>query len=239
MPVHSERRGRVCVVTIDRVERANSIDLDTALKLSAAFDALAADADARAVVLAGAGERTFCAGMDLGEVRAGRAADINGVPGGFGGLVRREFPKPVIAAVEGAAMGGGFELVLACDLVVASASATFALPEVGHGLIAASGGLIRLPRRIPAAVATELLLTGERLDAERARSLGLVNRVVAPGQAVPAAVALAEAIADRDPAAVSATVRLSRQIVRGEEAESWQASDALAASLQAAGVGAA
>lgn len=231
MPIRREQHDRVSVITIDRPDRANAIDLDTSLELSAAFDELGHDDDIRVVVLTGAGERVFCAGMDLKAVAAGRAADINGVPGGFAGLVRREFPKPIVAAVEGAAMGGGFEIALACDLVVASENACFGLPEVGHGLIAASGGLVRLPRRIPAVLAAESILTGEPIGAGRALALGLVNRVTPPGQALAVALELAAAIADRDAAAVRASVTLARSVARGDESDAWRTSAELAASL--------
>ncbi len=234
MGTERAQEGPVAVLTIDRPHRANAIDLETALELSSALDELAADGSTRVVVLTGAGERVFCAGMDLDAVRVGLADAINSVPGGFAGLVRRSFPGPVIAAVEGAAIGGGFEIVLACDLVVASRSATFALPEVGHGLTAASGGLVRLSRRIPAAVATELLLTGERIDAERARALGLVNRLAEPGGALPAALQLAAAIASRPAAAVNASVTLARRVARGDETEAWRLNDELAAEVAAA-----
>ncbi|HEX4421357.1 MAG TPA: enoyl-CoA hydratase-related protein [Solirubrobacteraceae bacterium] len=224
----------MAVLTIDRPDKANSIDLETALELSNALDELAADPATHVVVLTGAGDRVFCAGMDLGAVREGLAPRINAVPGGFAGLVRRSFPKPVVAAVEGAAIGGGFEIVLACDLVVASRAARFALPEVGHGLTAASGGLVRLPRRIPAALAIEMVLTGERIDADRALALGLVNRVVEPGGALPAALSLAAVIAERPAAAVNASVTLARQVARGDETEAWQMNDDLAAKVAAA-----
>lgn len=234
MGLQSTHEGPVTVLTINRPDRANAIDLDTALALSTAFDQLADDPAVRVVILTGAGERVFCAGMDLGAVRAGLAPQINAVPGGFAGIVRRSFPKPVVAAVEGAAIGGGLEIVLACDLAVASRTATFALPEVGHGLTAASGGLVRLPRRIPAALATELLLTGERIDAERALALGLVNRVTDPGTALTEALALAAAIAARPAAAVDASVALARQVARGDESEAWRRNDELAAWVAAA-----
>ena len=139
MPVSGWQQGNVRVVVIDRPDRANAIDLETAEALADTFDALERDDDTAAVVLTGAGERVFSAGMDLKAVEAGQAGQINGVAGGFAGLVRREFPKPIIAAVNGAAMGGGFEIVLACDLVVAAEHARFALPEVTRGLMAASG----------------------------------------------------------------------------------------------------
>ncbi|MDE3130710.1 MAG: enoyl-CoA hydratase/isomerase family protein [Acidobacteriota bacterium] len=233
MPARSEHREDICILTIDRPERANSIDLETALELSAALDQLAEDEGTRVVVLTGAGDRVFCAGMDLKAVAAGLAEEINNVPGGFAGIVRRDFPKPIIAAVEGAAIGGGFEIVLACDMVVASEQAQFGLPEVGHGLIAASGGLIRLPKRIPPALAVELLLTGEPIGSGRAQELGLVNRVVPTGTALTGALELAALIAARDPAAVRASVTLARTVARGDEAAAWASCADLAADLAA------
>ena len=221
MPARIEHREDVCLLTIDRPERANSIDLETALGLSAALDELAEDERTRVVVLTGAGSRVFCAGMDLKAVQAGLARQINDVPGGFAGIVRRDFPKPIIAAVEGAAIGGGLEIVLACDMVVASELAQFGLPEVGHGLIAASGGLIRLPKRIPPALAVEMLLTGEPMSSTQARELGLVNRVVPTGTALAAALELASTVAARDPAAVRASVTLARSVARGDEEAAW------------------
>jgi enoyl-CoA hydratase len=156
-------------------------------------------------VLTGAGG-TFCAGMDL---RAFLDGDAPEVPGrGFGGLTQAPPTKPLIAAVEGYALAGGCELVLACDLVVAAEDAVFGLPEVGLGLIAGSGGLLRLPHRIPRSVATELALTGDRFDAADAHRWGLVNRLAAPGTARDAAVELAARVARNAPLALAATKRL-------------------------------
>lgn len=231
MPARSVHRGNICILTIDRPERANSIDLQTALEMSTALDGLAEDEQTRVVVLTGAGSRVFCAGMDLKAVQAGLAEEINNVPGGFAGIVRRDFPKPIIGAVEGAAVGGGFEIVLACDMVVASEQAQFGLPEVGHGLIAASGGLVRLPKRIPPALAVEMLLTGEPISSARARELGLVNRVVPAGTTLAAALELADAIAARDPRAVSASVTLARAVARGDEDAAWASCSKLAEGL--------
>ena len=157
--------------------------------------------------------------MDLKAVEAGQADAINGVSGGFAGLVRRDFPKPIVAAVNGAAMGGGFEIVLACDLVVAAEHAQFGLPEVTVGLMAASGGAVRLPQRLPWPVAMELLLLGEPVDAQRALELQLVNRVVPGHEVVDAAVELATRLAAHDPLAVQAAKRVARDLGRrgGEE----------------------
>jgi enoyl-CoA hydratase/carnithine racemase len=191
MALNSWQQGRVRVVVIDRAARANAIDLETSAALAATFDALEADDGTWAVVITGAGERAFSAGMDLDAVAAGEADAINGVPGGFAGLVRREFSKPVVAAVNGAALGGGFEIVLACDLVVAGRSARFGLPEPTRGLMAASGGLVRLPARLPWALTMEHILLGSSLSAEQAHAQGLVNRVVADADVVQAAGELA------------------------------------------------
>ncbi|MGH9027018.1 MAG: enoyl-CoA hydratase-related protein, partial [Acidimicrobiia bacterium] len=163
-------------------------------------------------VLTGSGP-VFSAGADLKVVAKGGGAELDRVPGGFGGIVRREFPKPLIAAVNGPALAGGFEIVLSCDLVVAADHATFGLPEVKRGLLAAAGGLIRLPKRVPLAVALEIGMTGEPIDATRAHTLGLVNRVVPAARVLNEALALAETIAANAPL----SVRLSKQVVRDAE----------------------
>jgi enoyl-CoA hydratase/carnithine racemase len=221
------------VLTIDRPEAANSIDLATARALSVAFDQLSDDNDVRVVVITGAGHRVFCAGMDLRAVQAGEADAINGVPGGFGGLVRRHFPHPVVAAVNGAAVGGGFELVLACDLIVAAENASFGLPEVRRGLIAASGGLVRIARRVSPVVASELALTGASITALEAQRLGLVNEVVPTGQALDAASALAGRIALNAPMALRATKKLLRASLDASEDELWRLNSVLSAEMQA------
>jgi enoyl-CoA hydratase/carnithine racemase len=229
MAVTLDRSGHVGVVTISRPERANAIDLPTARELSAIFDDLEADDTVRAIVVTGAGERVFSAGMDLESVRAGLASEINAVPGGFAGIVNRSLDKPVIAAVNGAAFGGGFEIVLACDMVVANENARFALPEVTLGLVAASGGAVRLPLRLPRAIASELLLTGEPVSAQRAFDLGLVNLVVPTGQALTAAMQIATKTAGNGPLAVRATKRIARtSVLLGEEA-AWQVNDVMSA----------
>lgn len=234
MPVERSRQDHVELIVINRPEAANSIDLETCEQLATAFDELQDEPDVRAVVLTGAGERAFCAGMDMKAVKAGLADRINGVSGGFGGLVRRiDFRHPVIAAVNGTALGGGFELMLACDVVVAAEEALFGLPEVRQGLMAASGGLVRLAKRIPPPVALELALTGEGIDAARAYELGLVNRVV-PRQAVlEEARALALKVAGNAPLAVRASKRLLRFALEGGDAASWELNGQLSAEVLA------
>jgi enoyl-CoA hydratase len=205
-PVRVERPADgVLLLTLDRPEKRNAVDGATSRALAAALDDLDADPELSVGVLTGAGG-TFCAGMDL---RAFLDGDAPEVPGrGFGGLTQAPPAKPLIAAVEGYALAGGCELVLACDLVVAAQDATFGLPEVGLGLVAGSGGLLRLPHRIPRAIATELALTGDRFGAGDAHRWGLVNRLVEPGTATDAAVDLAARIARNAPLALAATKRL-------------------------------
>ena len=144
----------------------------------------------------------FCAGADLKEINAGRAGDLATAPGGFAGIVQRERTKPLIAAVDGPALAGGTEIVLACDLVVASTTATFGIPEVKRSLVAGAGGLFRLGRKLPLNLAMELALTGDPIAAERAYHHGLVNRLVEPGKALDGATALAEQITANAPVAV-------------------------------------
>ncbi|MCD2197973.1 crotonase/enoyl-CoA hydratase family protein [Actinomycetospora endophytica] len=205
-PVRIDRPGHgVLVITLDRPSKRNAVDGRTSRALAAALDDLDGDPDLAVGVLTGAGG-TFCAGMDLAAFLDGDAPEVPGR--GFGGLTEAPPSKPLVAAVEGYALAGGCELVLACDLVVAAEDATFGLPEVGLGLIAGSGGLLRLPHRIPRAKAAELALTGDRFTATDAHGWGLVNRLVAPGTAQDAAVELATRIARNAPLALAATKRL-------------------------------
>jgi enoyl-CoA hydratase len=181
------------------------MDQATAHALADALDELDARDDLRLGIVTGGGG-TFCSGMDLKGFLRGERPSVEGR--GFGGLTERPPRKVLIAAVEGYALAGGFELVLACDLVVASRAARFGLPEVKRGLVASAGGLMRLPRRIPFHVAMEYALTGEMLDAERAQSLGLVNRLSGPGQALDEALKLAAVVAANGPLAVATSKRI-------------------------------
>lgn len=189
----------VAIVTIDRPEVRNAIDLPTARALEAAVDRIDADVEIRAAVLCGSGT-IFCAGMDLKAFSSTGERPITS-RGAFG-IVARPPKKPIVAAIEGKALGGGFELALACDLIVAAEDAAFGLPEVTRGLVAAAGGVLRLPRRLPPNVAMELILTGLPMPAVRALQFGLVNRLVAPGTALQSAVALAATISANAPLAV-------------------------------------
>lgn len=199
-------RDGIATITLNRPHVRNAIDKATADHLAAAVD----DADTRddvvAVVLTGAG-RTFCAGMDLKAFSATGERPIHEERGAFG-FVRKPPEKPVIAAIEGSALGGGLELALACDLIVVSRSTMLGLPEVKRGLVAAAGGVLRLPRRVPQALAMEMVLTGEPITAEQALAAGLVNRVVEDGTALAAAQQLASSIALNAPLAVRAAKRV-------------------------------
>jgi crotonobetainyl-CoA hydratase len=203
-PVHIHRRGAITEVTLDR-PKANAIDAATSRALYIAFRAFEDDEESRVAILTGAGDRFFSAGWDLKAAAQGEAANADHGPGGFAGLSEYfSLRKPIIAAVNGLAYGGGFELALACDLIVAAEHAAFALPESGLGIMADSGGVQRLPRRLPRAIATELLLTGRRLEAEEALRLGLVNAIAPLGSLMTAARDLAETIAAKAPLATQA-----------------------------------
>jgi crotonobetainyl-CoA hydratase len=200
--VELERDGEILVLTIDR-PKANAIDSTTSRALGEAFAGFHADPALRVAIITGAGDRFFSAGWDLKAAASGDPEDFG--PGGFAGLTELfDLDKPVIAAVNGFAAGGGFELALACDLVVAVESARFSLPEVRRGFVADAGGVLRLPKRLPRALAMEMLLTGEPIDAAEAARRGLVNRVVPQGQALVAARELAERILVAAPLAVRA-----------------------------------
>ncbi len=209
----------IAVITINRPQARNAVNGAVARGIAAAVEEFDASADVRVLVLTGAGG-SFCAGMDLKGFLAGDAPTAAGR--GFGGIVERPPVKPVIAAVEGYALAGGFELALACDLIVASQDAKFGLPEVRRGLVAGAGGLLRLPRRIPYHLAMEIALTGEHFPAERLHQAGLVSRLVPAGQALAAARDLAALVARGAPLALAATKRV---IV---ESSDWENSEAFA-----------
>ncbi|MGC7099573.1 crotonase/enoyl-CoA hydratase family protein [Amycolatopsis lurida] len=218
--VRTERIGSTLLITIDRPRARNAVNAAVATGLAAALDELEADPALRAGVLTGA-DGTFSAGMDLKAALRGESPEIDGR--GFGGLTEAEPAKPLIAAVEGWAMGGGFELALACDLIVAAEDAKFGLPEVKRGLIAAGGGVIRLPKRIPYHLAMEFLLTGELVAGRRAGDLGLVNRVTATGDATAVALQLAEQLALNAPLALAAVKKIVRAAGGMPEAEAFAA----------------
>lgn len=207
VPVLVERLDPVCVLTLNRPAALNAVNSALAGALGTALEEAAGDPAVRAVVLTGRG-RAFCAGADLKEIAAGVHSAVEHPDWGFAGVARHWIAKPVVAAVNGLALGGGTEIVLACDLAVADPSATFALPEVRRGLAANGGGVLRLHRQIPPKIALGLALTGDAMDAETALRWGLVNAVSDPGRALEAAVDLAQRVARNAPLAVEATKRL-------------------------------
>lgn len=207
-----ETQGRVALITLNRPEARNAVNGDVAAGMEAAIDQLEADSSVWVAILRanteGQERPVFCAGADLKAINSGGAGGLATARGGFGGFVYRERTKPVIVAVDGLATAGGCEIVLAADMVVATTRSAFGLAEVKRNLIAGAGGLFRLPRAIGQAVAMEVILTGEPLSAERAHSLGLVNRLVEPGKAVEAAMELALKICEAAPLAVYASRRV-------------------------------
>lgn len=203
------RDGRVLEVTINRPDLRNCLHPPAHEELDEVFDAYFADDDLWVAIITGAGDKAFCAGNDLIYSASGKPLYVPF--NGFAGLTSRRMHKPVIAAVNGYAMGGGFETAMACHLIVASESATFALSEVRVGLIAGAGGLIRLPRAIPPKVANELILTGARIDAARAHELGVVNRLAPDGQALKVARELAAEIIAGSPTSVRLSLELMQQ----------------------------
>ena len=210
-PVQARVEGQVLVVTLDR-PKANAIDVTTSRALYAAFTRLRGDPGLRVGILTAAGDRFFSAGWDLKAAAAGEGIEADHGPGGFAGITEFfDIGKPIIAAVNGLAFGGGFELVLAADLVVAAEHAEFALTEVTLGLVADAGGLLRLPARLPRAIAVEYLLTGRRFTAAEAARWGLVNRVVPAAELMPAARELAGAICAAAPLAVAAVLEILRR----------------------------
>lgn len=212
------------IITINRPESRNAMTLVAAKLIAAALDELDARDDLRIGILTGAGS-SFCAGMDLKGFLRGERPSLP--DRGFGGLTKRPPKKPLIAAVEGYALAGGFELVMACDLVVAAENAQFGVPEVKRGLAATAGGLVRLPRQLPYRVAMELILTGDMFPAPRAHACGLVNRLTKPGEALAEAKKLAQSIAVNGPLSVAASKRVVVESQDWPADELWERQAAL------------
>lgn len=207
------------VFTLNRPEARNAINDALAQELGAALAEFDEDESARVGILTGAGGG-LCAGLDLKAFLAGELGET--ADGGFAGFVKHPPAKPLIAAVEGFALAGGFELLLACDLIVVASDARLAIPEVRRGLVADGGALLRLPRRLPFNIAMELAVTGRDIPADRLARLGLVNIVAEPGRALPAAIALASEVAANAPLGVSASKRILRQSASWHPDEQWE-----------------
>jgi crotonobetainyl-CoA hydratase len=217
--------GHVATITVNRPHAMNAIDADVVHGLHAAFDRLAADAGLWVGIVTGAGDRAFCAGADLKAAAVLESQDAD-FRASARGLLRRKLDKPLIAAVNGFALGGGMELALFCDLIVAAETATFGLPEVRRGLLAAGGGLVRLPRAVPLKVAAYHAMTGEAMSAAEALGWGLVNKVVPAGQLLPAALGLAQRLCDNAPVSVRESRNAIYQAVGLSLDRAWEISDA-------------
>ncbi|MDN5913527.1 MAG: crotonase/enoyl-CoA hydratase family protein [Pseudonocardia sp.] len=223
MPVvryEPDAERHIAVITIDRPEARNAVNQEVAERIEEAIDDVEARDELWVTILTGT-PPVFCSGADLKEVARGNVKSLWTEKGGFAGLVRRERTKPLIAAVDGPALAGGTEILLSCDLVVASETATFGIPEVRRSLVAAGGGLFRLGRRIPFAIAMEWALTGDSYPATRAAELGLVNEVTAQGKALEGATALAERITVNAPVAVQLSRSVMLEGTWAEESEGW------------------
>jgi enoyl-CoA hydratase/carnithine racemase len=214
----------IALVTINRPEARNAVNAAVAAGLEAAVDRAEADPDIWAVVLTGAGPHAFCAGADLKEVSAGRSAALATERHGFAGFVRAPRTKLWIAAAQGHALAGGLELLLACDMAIAAETATFGLPEVKRSLVAAAGGVFRLPRALPKAVALEMIATGEPIAASLALQHGLVNAVVPAAEVREAALGLARRVTANAPVAVRESLAIARQALVLDDEALWQMS---------------
>jgi crotonobetainyl-CoA hydratase len=214
--VLAEQRDRVLLITINRPQARNAVSASVALGVGEALDYAEDHTDVWVVIITGAGDVSFCAGQDLKEAAQGIFLDDpRAERWGFAGFVRHAISKPVIAAVNGFALGGGTEIVLASDLAVAADTASFGLPEVKRGLFAGAGGAFRLGRQLPPKIANEVILTGQPISAQRALQLGLVNRVVPAGQVLAEAFALAAMVTDNAPLSVQLSKRVARGISDG------------------------
>lgn len=207
------------LVTINRPNAMNAVNGDVAKGIAALVDQTEADDDIWVVILTGAGDRAFCAGADLKEISKGNAQSLSVPEKGFGGLVYAKRTKPWIAAVGGFALAGGTELALACDMIVASEKSKFGLPEVTRGIVAAAGGVFRLPRVLPKAIAMEYIATGKHIPVEQALQFGMINRLVPDGQHLEGAIELATTISQNAPIAVRESLGVARQALNLEDKE--------------------
>lgn len=223
-----EHVGHVAVLTLNRPAQANAVSPEMTAELAQAAAEVENDPQIRCAILAGSGERAFCAGADLGAIAAGMRDQLYTERGGFAGFATADRRKFWIACVDAPALAGGLELALACDMIVASRRARFGLPEVTRALVAAAGGLARLPRAVPRNLALEMIATGAAITAERALAAGLVNHLVEPGTARAKALEIAEAVARNAPVAVRESLAIARAVFDHAESELLQMSTAAA-----------
>lgn len=227
-------RGHYAIITINRPQARNAVNGAVANGIEAGIDRLEEDDDLWVGIVTGV-PPVFCAGADLKEINSGNAAALQTKRGGFGGIVQREREKPMIAAVDGPALAGGTEITLACDLVVASRSATFGVPEVKRSLVAAAGGLFRLGRKIPLNIAMECALTGDPITAERAHGFGLVNDLCDDGEALERAMALADRVCANAPIAVRESRKVVLEATNAPDDVGWRMSmEGMAKAMQSA-----
>jgi enoyl-CoA hydratase len=230
--VRYETQEHYAILTIDRPEARNAVNAAVAQGIEEGIDRLEADDDLWLGILTGV-PPVFCAGADLKEIGAGRGDALRTERGGFAGITRRTRTKPIIAAVDGPALAGGTEIVLSCDVVVASRTAAFGIPEVKRSLVAAAGGLFRLGRKIPINIAMECALTGDPINAERAYQFGLVNELCEPGLALQRSVALAGRISANAPIAVRESRRVVIEATDAPDEDAWRMADAARATVMA------
>jgi enoyl-CoA hydratase len=213
--------GHIALVRLNRPDKRNAVNGDVAAAMDWIVKAIEANPDIRVAILASTSDGAFSAGADLSEISRGRGATLSTKDGGFGGFVIHPRSKPWIAAVAAPALAGGCELALGCDMIVAADTARFGLPEVKRGLFAGAGGVFRLTRRLPPAIAYEIITTGDPIDAPRAHALGLVNRLVAADKVLDEAMALARAISVNAPMSVRESLRVAKMSQDLSEAELW------------------
>ena len=221
--VETEKQGNIFIITLNRPEARNAVNGDVAEGIEAAIDTFEADDQLWVGIIASSG-KVFCAGADLKAISSGEGARLSTERGGFAGLVRRERTKPLIAQVNGAALAGGCEVVLACDMAVAAEEAIFGVPEVKRSLVPAAGGLFRLPRAVGPAVGMELMLTGDPIPAQRAHDLGLVNYVTTQDELQAKTMELAGRIAVNAPLAVQQAMQVTKRALTDSDEELWKAS---------------
>lgn len=220
-----ERKGSVLVITLNRPRVANAINPEVAQAVDSALNDAETNSEITAVIITGSGEKVFTAGQDLKALADGTSSGC-AIPGhGWAGITERSFSKPLIAAVNGLAYGGGTEIALSCDMIIASENATFALPEVKRGIFAAGGGVVRLAKRLPKALALELLMTGDPITAQRAAEIGLVNRVVPGDKLMDCAIELANKVSANAPLALKYTKLLFNKAADCSLAEAFEIND--------------
>jgi len=224
--------GAIAHIKLRRSEKRNAITPGMAERLERALESIEVSPDIRVGIVSSEGP-VFCSGADLNYVAGGEGHRLSTKNGGFAGFVRYPRTKPLIAAIQGSALAGGFEIALACDIIVAEKSARFGLPEVTRGIIANGGGLLRLSSVLPSALALDLILTGRTIDAEEAARFGIVSRVVADGAAADVAETIAEQLATFSPEAVQASLRVARVAGYSISDTLWDLSSAVASRLRA------